>query len=109
MFDTGRFCSPVVDMCDSAGDDSRCAYFVEASGLLTFDNVGYAGLIILQTITFDTWTEAMYAVMDAVSGLAFIYFVLIAVLGGLFVVNLFLAVIFDEFMTALAVSATPAV
>ena len=51
----------------------------------------------------------MYALMAAVSPYCFIYSTLIAVIGGLFVVNLFLAVIFDEFMTALAVSATPAV
>ena len=72
-------------------------------------------------MTFDTWTDGMFALMRGVSGYAWIYFVTIAFLGGnphpnstptptptptpnptpnpgLFVVNLFLCVIFDEFI-----------
>ena len=37
----------------------------------------------------------MYAIMTAVSPLTSIYFILIVVFGGFFVVNLFLAVIFE--------------
>ena len=51
----------------------------------------------------DTWTEPMYALMATSSPLAFAYCIAIAILGGFFVVNLFLAVIFNEFMTALSV------
>ena len=51
-----------------------------------------------QVMTFDTWTDGMYGLMRAASGYAWVYFVSIAFLGGLFVVNLFLCVIFDEFM-----------
>ena len=42
----------------------------------------------------------MFDVMDAYSKVAWIFFVAIAVLGGMFLVNLFLGVIFDEFMRA---------
>ena len=55
-----------------------------------------------QVMTFDTWTDGMFGLMRAASGYAWIYFVTIAFLGGLFVVNLFLCVIFDEFMKSQA-------
>ena len=146
-FDSGRYCDPHADTCAAAGDESRCAYFDDNAngGALSFDNTAWAAIIILQTITFDTWTEPMYALMDAVTPFALIYFILIAVrsgpaihllstrahamnssqrtagcqltphlspltihysplthdpqvLGGFFLINLFLAVIFDEFV-----------
>ena len=59
-------------------------------------------LPILQAITFDTWSDPMFDVMEAYASGSWIFFILIAILGGLFVVNLFLAVIFDEFMRAQA-------
>ena len=49
-------------------------------------------------ITFDTWFNVMYHLMTAVSPYVVVYFLAIALLGGFFVVNLFLAVVFDEFM-----------
>ena len=84
-------------------------------------------------MTFDTWTDGMYGLMRAASGYAWIYFVTmvrvrvrvtltltltltryawiyfvtIAFLGGLFVVNLFLCVIFDEFMKSQATHTDP--
>ena len=85
-FDSGRSCSPYADTCAAAGDGSRCAYFDENTdgGALNFDNTAWAAIIILQTITFDTWTEPMYALMEAVTPFAFIYFILIAVSRGVF-------------------------
>ena len=35
-------------------------------------------------MTFDTWTDGMFGLMRAASGYAWIYFVTIAFLGGLF-------------------------
>ena len=60
-----------------------------------------------QVMTFDTWTDGMFGLMRAASGYAWIYFVTIAFLGGLFVVNLFLCVIFDEFMKSQATHPYP--
>eukprot|EP00966_Prymnesium_polylepis_P324716 7380737-Prymnesium_polylepis.1 len=130
-FDMEVACNPFADTCSAQQNGSRCAYFQEnpESGVMSFDTVRgappiapdltplrtrlkqfvwrtqvlYTALVIFQVITFDTWTEPMFALMNAVSPAAFVYFLLIAVLGGFFVVNLFLAVIFDEFMTALRV------
>ena len=48
-----------------------------------------------QCFTCDTWTDPMYALMAAFSPLVFLYFFAIVILGGFFVVNLFLAVIFQ--------------
>ena len=42
----------------------------------------------------------MYTTMDAASPFASLYFIAVAVLGGFFVVNLFLAVILTEFLAA---------
>ena len=42
----------------------------------------------------------MFDIMDSYAYITWVYFILAAILGGMFVVNLFLAVIFDEFMRA---------
>ena len=101
-YDTGKFCMSDPSVCDA--DGSTCFYFREGSGGLTvsFDNVAMVFIPILQVITFDTWTDSMFSLMAAYGTWAWTYFILIAILGGLFVVNLFLAVIFDEFMRAQA-------
>lgn len=55
-------------------------------------------MIMLQALTFDTWTLPMYALTDASRGaelFAIAFFVVIVVVGGLFLVNLFLAVLFQ--------------
>ena len=79
-----------------------CAYFDEnpSHDLMSFDNVGVAFIALLQAITFDDWTVAMYALMQSLSPYVVVYFLLIVVLGGFFVINLFLAVIFDNFVRA---------
>ena len=41
-----------------------------------------------------------YALMEAMSPWVFVYFILIVVIGGFFVINLFLAVIFEEILQA---------
>ena len=76
--------------------------FVYAGGTMSFDSVMLGQITLLQILTFDTWTDAMYDLMDIVSVNAWIFFILVAVLGGFFLVNLFLAVIFDEFMKSQA-------
>ena len=102
----------------------QCLYFGESAGDVNFDSVVNACMGILQVTTFDTWSPAMYNLMAAFSPYVFIYFLLVALLGGqqqhllppshpssllahfcpvrplagFFVVNLFLAVVFDEFM-----------
>ena len=102
-FDTGTFCNGDASVCDLDGGET-CHYFdfEPEGGTASFDSVAKAIIPLLQAVTFDVWTAAMFDVMAAYSSWAWIYFVAAAVFGGMFVVNLFLAVIFDEFMRAQA-------
>ena len=104
-FDTGVLCEPheSKSMCPT---DQTCSYFDDNLnyGALSFDTFGWVCLQIFQTITFDGWTSTMYAVLHATGQpLVLVYFVLLIVLGGFFLVNLFLAVLVDEFVKAQAV------
>ena len=85
-----------MDQCEAG---QTCAYFQDNpnSNLQSFDNIG-ATLILLQVVSFDDWATPMFEVMEASSPWAWVYFVLVVVVGGFFIVNLFLAVIFDEFL-----------
>ena len=60
---------------------------------------------LLTCVTFDEWATTMYATMRAETAYAWVYFVLIVALGGFYVVNLFLAVIFKEFVSTKMVRA----
>ena len=97
-FDTEVACNPSrTDQCEAG---TACAYFDDnpSAGLMSFDNVPMAMVILLQTVTFDDWATPMYALMEASSPNVWIYFVLLCAVGGFFVVELFLAVIFEEFL-----------
>ena len=97
-WDTGVACNPfeVPDACAAleGSPGAHCAYFEvnPVHGLMSFDNSGTAMISLVQAITFDDWTEVMYALMKSLSPWVVIYFISIVVIGGFFVVNLFLAV-----------------
>jgi hypothetical protein len=95
-FDSGIFCAADPEICAKEGQS--CFYFDNNpdGGTVSFDSVSAAMIPIIMAITFDTWTDPMFDVMDAYAYSSWVYFIAIAVLGGMFVVNLFLAVIFDE-------------
>ncbi|GMF14726.1 unnamed protein product [Phytophthora lilii] len=67
-------------------------------GLTTFDHIGYSVVTFFQIITSEGWTNIMYMCMDSaqpiVAGMFYIAFV---VFDSIFVMNLTLAVIADEF------------
>lgn len=52
---------------------------------------------MLKSFTLDVWTGDMYALMAIHSPWVILYFAFIVVLGGFFLVNLFLAVLFQVF------------
>jgi hypothetical protein len=56
-------------------------------------------VVLLQAVTFDDWATSMFALEDAYSPYVIIYYILIVIIGGFFVINLFLAVIFEEFLS----------
>ena len=101
-WDSGEACNPSLPDEPQCPSGHTCSYFDRnpMHDLMSFDNVPVAFISLLQAITFDDWTVAMYALMDAMSPWVFVYFVLIVMLGGFFVVNLFLAVIFEETISA---------
>ena len=98
-----EFCAPSdPNACldDEAGKFGTCLYYADnpPAANVDYDSVINACFGIMQIITFDTWTPAMYNLMQSVSPNVWVYYLLVALLGGFFVVNLFLAVVFDEFM-----------
>ena len=108
-YDTGVACKPtgVADdhpACASFPAGTSCSYFDSnpAHGMTSFDSVGVNLIIFMQMTTFDDWASPMYLLMEAVSPQVSIYFVLIVMITGFFVVNLFLAVIFMQYGAARA-------
>ena len=86
-FDTDVACNPQLPAVLQCGPRESCSYF-EANpgvGLVSFDSVGRALIILLQSMTFDDWGTPMYALMRSASPYVWIYFVLVLVLGGFFV------------------------
>ena len=70
-------------------------------GFTNFDHIGYAFLSIFQSITLEGWVDIMYMVQDAgYVEIAGVYFVLLVLIGAFFMINLTLAVIWDNFAQA---------
>ena len=104
----GQFCNPSYShSCEATGEATRgaCVYFRESTAVANFDSVVNAIMVIAQIVTFDAWTTTMYTLMLAFSPWVWVYFLACALLGGFFIVNLFLAVVFDEFMRSKALEA----
>ena len=67
-------------------------------GYTNFDSFGNAILSIFQSITGEGWVDIMYQVQNSYGGtFAAVYFVVMIVFGSFFLLNLTLAVIWDEF------------
>ncbi|DAZ92554.1 TPA: hypothetical protein N0F65_012784 [Lagenidium giganteum] len=67
-------------------------------GYTSFDNIGYAFFAIFQSITTAGWTSIMYMLMDSWTPyVSAIFFCALILFGSMFVMNLTLAVISDEF------------
>jgi hypothetical protein len=66
-------------------------------GFFSFDNIGVAILSIFRVITLEGWSYVMYNYMDAGGIFAALYFPILVVIGGFFLLNLFLAVIMEAF------------
>ena len=58
-------------------------------------NLGYAVLTLFNIITFDGWTDVMFAAMD-LNLLAWVYFISFVVVGTFVVINLFIAILIDK-------------
>ena len=105
LIDTGITCSPDHPVrCELDVPGSTCEFFDvnPHNGIESFDSIPFTFVLLFQCITFDEWATVMYDVMANSSAWACIFFLLIVIFGGFFVVNLFLAVVFLEFESAKA-------
>ncbi|KAF1318920.1 Voltage-gated ion channel, partial [Globisporangium splendens] len=66
-------------------------------GFSNFDNIAVAALTIFQCIAREGWSDAMYMLQDAGYGLSAVcYFVSFIIVGSFFMLNLTLAVIWEN-------------
>merc|ERR1711962_1091392 len=67
-------------------------------GIVSFDNIGLAGLTVFTCITLEGWTDVMYLVEDTMGNhWIWLYFVTLVIGGSFFVLNLVLGVLSGEF------------
>ena len=69
------------------------------NGYGSFDHIGSSLLLMMTCVTLEGWTDVMYGLMDG-WGWTFVpvvYFLLLVMLGSFFMLNLTLAVMFDEY------------
>ena len=71
--------------------------YVNPSRTSSFDSIASAFITLAQSTTLDQWAPPMYGLMASFSPYVWCYFFLVVLVGGFFIVNLFLAVIFLEF------------
>ena len=64
---------------------------------ITFDHIGGAITGIFQTMTQEGWADIMYALQDTLTGWAWVYFIVLIVLGPWLALNLFLVVISTQY------------
>lgn len=68
-----------------------------AFGYTMFDSLPAALVVIIQCITLEGWTDVMYMAMDSTGTIIpVIFFVILVMLFSVFLMNFFLAVLFDE-------------
>ena len=104
----GRFCHPV-DL-NGTTVNRYCARVNPGSNLVakqefgtgSFDNIGTAMISIFTSITLEGWVDIAYRLFDSfgLPVLTAIYFVMMILLGSMFLLNLALAVIEDEYTAA---------
>ena len=69
-------------------------------GVISFDDIGSAWMTIYQCVTLEGWTDVLY-MTSRVEGIASgIYFVSLVVFGSFYVLNLFLAVLWETYCDA---------
>ena len=96
--------------CDGSEPDSSwncmdggvCTYFTSNpnNNITSFDHFPVAFVTIFYSMTLEGWVDAMYMLMAgdrAVAWLAVLFFAVLILVGAVFVFNLLLAVVFDNF------------
>merc|ERR1719247_433107 len=65
-----------------------------------FDTLLWAMVTVFQVLSGENWNTVMYDAYIAVGEYAFAYFITLVVVGQLIFLNLFLAILMDNFATA---------
>lgn len=83
---TSSLCDPARPHC-AAGQ--RCAYFAATphASTFSFDNMGVAIVALLQSVTFDDYGRILFALQNTFSELSWLYFVLVIVICGFFIIK----------------------
>ena len=66
---------------------------------VSFDNIAIAFLTIFQCLSLEGWVDVMYATQDTVGWFAVFFFVPLIIIGALFVMQLTLAVVANNYHT----------
>jgi hypothetical protein len=78
-----------------------CSYKANPNlGITSFDSILWAMVSLFQAISLEGWVDMMYQLQDGASMLVWIYFILLVLVGAIIVINLFLAVLCDNFSLA---------
>lgn len=99
----GRYSCPTGYFCGTGESSEYAAENLGSAGnpnhgVTNFDDIGHAFLSIFVAITLEGWVDLMYNMQDAYSdAVSTIFFLLLILLGALFVLNLALAVVADEY------------
>ncbi|KAJ3365110.1 calcium channel protein [Allomyces javanicus] len=72
------------------------------NGEASFDHIAAALLLVFMVTSTETWSEFLYATMQAEGGWAAVYFVAVIVILGFLLVQLFIAVITESFASVRA-------
>jgi hypothetical protein len=85
------------DNCDGVPCDVR---HLDCVPRAHFDNFLWAFVTCFQVLSGENWNTVMYDGMISIGGAACIYFLLLVVAGQLIILNLFLAILMEEFEKA---------
>jgi len=90
----GQLCGNLV--CDSS---QFCGKLLQNPnlGIMNFDTIFYSFLNVFQIVTVDNWSSTMYSVQTVFTNYISVYFLSLVIIGGLFLVNLTLAIIKVKF------------
>ncbi|KDO30708.1 hypothetical protein SPRG_04611 [Saprolegnia parasitica CBS 223.65] len=92
----GRTC-PNNGTCSAYVVNTTTLYRDLNDGYTSFDHFGLALLTVIEVVSFSNWGQTLFALVEAKSRAAALYFVLLIPVGGYFVVNLVIAVIHDAY------------
>jgi len=95
--DHGEIVGGLRDNCDGVPCDLK---HLDCVPRAHFDNFLWAFVTCFQVLSGENWNTVMYDGMIAIGGAACIYFLLLVVAGQLIILNLFLAILMEEFEKA---------